>query len=217
MIRDFSTGDLVLLLLAARWTIALSVIAFVGGSAVGLLVALARTSSARIPRYLATFHIELFQDTPLLMQLFVVFFGANVLGFQIGVWTAVSIGLTLYGSAFLGEIWRGCIQAVPAGQWEAAKALGLRTWQASLLVVLPQALRLAVPPTIGFLVQLIKNTSLASIIGFTELTRTGQLVNNATYEPLVVFLVVSLIYFALCWPLSLASRRLERRLARAAA
>ena len=106
---------------------------------------------------------------------------------------------------------------MPAGQWEAAKALGLRTWQASLLVVLPQALRLAVPPTIGFLVQLIKNTSLASIVGFTELTRTGQLVNNATYEPLMVFLVVSLIYFALCWPLSLASRRLERRLARTAA
>ncbi|ODT12839.1 MAG: amino acid ABC transporter permease [Mesorhizobium sp. SCN 65-12] len=212
MIRDFSTGDLVLLLLAARWTIALSVIAFVGGSAVGLLVALARTSSARIPRYLATFYIELFQDTPLLMQLFVVFFGANVLGFQISAWTAVSIGLTLYGSAFLGEIWRGCIQAVPAGQWEAAKALGLRTWQASLLVVLPQALRLAVPPTIGFLVQLIKNTSLAAVIGFVELTREGQLTAAGTYKPFAVYITVAAIYFAMCFPLSQWSRSIERKL-----
>jgi polar amino acid transport system permease protein len=214
MIRDFSTGDLFLLLLAARWTIALSLIAFAGGSLVGLVVALARTSNSRFTRRATIGYIELFQDTPLLMQLFVVFFGANVLGFQVDAWTAVSIGLTLYGSAFLGEIWRGCIEAVPSGQGEAAKALGLRPWQSSMLIVLPQALRLAVPPTIGFMVQLIKNTSLASIVGFTELTRTGQLVNNATYQPLTVFIVVSLIYFALCWPLSLVSRKLERHLAK---
>lgn len=214
MIRDFSTGDLVLLLLAARWTILLSLIAFVGGSLVGLMIALARTSRSKALRYASTGYIELFQDTPLLMQLFIVFFGANIVGLQISAWTAAAIGLTLYGSAFLGEIWRGCIQAVPVGQLEAAKSLGLRQWQANLLVVLPQAVRLAVPPTIGFLVQLIKNTSLASIIGFTELTRTGQLINNATYQPLTVFIIVSLIYFALCWPLSLASRRLETRLAR---
>jgi polar amino acid transport system permease protein len=214
MIRDFSTGDFVLLLLAARWTILLSLIAFVGGSLAGLLIALARTSGSRLLRYASSGYIELFQDTPLLMQLFIVFFGANIIGLQVSAWTAAAIGLTLYGSAFLGEIWRGCIQAVPTGQREAAKSLGLRQWQAILLIVLPQALRLAIPPTIGFLVQLIKNTSLASIIGFTELTRTGQLINNATYQPLTVFIIVSLTYFALCWPLSLASRRLESRLAR---
>lgn len=212
MIRDFSTGDLLLLLLAARWTVALSLIAFAGGAMAGLAVALARASSAAIPRYAAMVYIELFQDTPLLMLLFVVFFGANVLGFQVSPWAAASIGLTLYGSAFLGEIWRGCLESVPTGQREAAKALGLKPWQAMVFVVLPQALRLSIPPTIGFLVQLVKNTSLASIIGFTELTRTGQLVNNATYRPLAVFLAVSLIYFALCWPLSLASRQLEKRL-----
>ena len=213
MIRDFSTGDVMLLLFAARWTVALSLIAFVGGSVMGLLIALARTSGSKLLRYVATGYIELFQDTPLLMQLFLVFFGANLLGLQISAWTAVSVGLTLYGSAFLGEIWRGCIQAVPVGQREAAQALGLRGWQSMVLVILPQAVRLAVAPTVGFLVQLIKNTSLASIVGFTELTRTAQLVNNATYQPLVVFLLVSLIYFMLCWPLSVASRRLETRLA----
>jgi polar amino acid transport system permease protein len=216
MIRDFSSGDLLLLVLAARWTVVLSLIAFVGGSIIGLIVALMRLARFGPVRYAATAWIELFQDTPLLMQLFIVFFGADLLGFQVNAWTAVSIGLTLYGSAFLGEIWRGCIQAVPVGQLEAAKSLGLRRWQASVLVVLPQALRIAVPPTIGFLVQLIKNTSLASIIGFTELTRTAQLINNATYQPLTVFLIVSLIYFSLCWPLSLASRHLEKRLAKQA-
>lgn len=213
MIRDFSLSDLALLLLSARWTILLSLIAFVGGSLMGLAIALARTAASRPIRWTATGYIELFQDTPLLMQLFIVFFGANVLGFQISAWTAVSIGLTLYGSAFLGEIWRGCLQAVPQGQWEAAKALGLHKWQALYLIILPQALRLAIPPTIGFLVQLIKNTSLASIVGFTELTRTGQLINNATYQPLLIFITISLLYFAMCWPLSLASRQLERRLA----
>ncbi|WP_407695484.1 amino acid ABC transporter permease [Siculibacillus lacustris] len=135
------------------------------------------------------------------------------MGFQISAWTAVSVGLTLYGSAFLGEIWRGCLEAVPKGQWEAARALGLHEWKTLYLIILPQALRLAIPPTIGFLVQLIKNTSLASIVGFTELTRTGQLINNATYQPLLIFITISLIYFAMCWPLSLASKRLERRLA----
>ena len=214
MILDFSTGELVLLLLAARWTIVLSLIAFVGGSAVGLLIALARTSRRRPLRYATTAYIELFQDTPLLMQLFIVFFGANIIGMQISAWAAAAIGLTLYGSAYLGEIWRGCIEAVPAGQSEAARSLGLRRWQTMVLIVLPQSVRLAAPPTIGFLVQLIKNTSLASIIGFTELTRTAQLVNNATYQPLTVFIIVSLIYFTLCWPLSIASRRLELRLAR---
>ena len=193
MIRDFSTGDLVLLLLAARRTIVLSLIAYAGGSVMGLLIALARTSRMKALRHAASGYIELFQDTPLLMQLFIVFFGANIIGQQISAWTAAAVGLTLYGSAFLGEIWRGCIEAVPAGQSEAARSLGLRQWQTNLLVVLPQALRLAIPPTIGFLVQLIKNTSLASIIGFTELTRTGQLINNATYQPLTVFIIVSLI------------------------
>jgi polar amino acid transport system permease protein len=216
MIRDFSLQDIALLLVSARWTILLSLIAFVGGSVVGLAIALARTSALAPARWLATGYIELFQDTPLLMQLFLVFFGANVLGLQISAWTAAAVGLTLYGSAFLGEIWRGCIQAVPKGQWEAATSLGLKGWKTSFLVILPQALRLATPPTIGFLVQLIKNTSLASIVGFTELTRTGQLVNNATYQPLLVFISISLIYFAMCWPLSLFSRRLERRLAASA-
>jgi polar amino acid transport system permease protein len=212
MIRDFSINDILLLLRAAQWTVVLSLIAFLGGAAVGLVIALARTAPLALLRRIATGYIELFQGTPLLMQLFVVFFGVNIIGYQISAWTAVALGLTLYGSAFLGEIWRGCIETVPKGQWEASRALGLRYPQQIVLIVLPQAVRIAIPPTVGFLVQLIKSTSLASILGFTELTRAGQLVNNATYRPLIVFAIVSAIYFALCWPLSVASRRLEKRL-----
>lgn len=214
MIRDFSPADILILLRATQWTVLLSLVAFAGGLAMGIVVALARTASRPALRGLAGGYVELFQGTPLLMQLFVVFFGANIIGLSVSAWGAAALGLTLYTSAFLGEIWRGCIESVPKGQWEAARALGLHYWAQVRLVVIPQAVRLAIPPTVGFMVQVIKSTSLTSILGFVELTRAAQLVNNTTYRPLLVFSIVSVIYFALCWPLSFASRRLEARLAR---
>jgi polar amino acid transport system permease protein len=146
------------------------------------------------------------------MQLFVLFFGMNIIGIKVNAWTAAAIGLTLYTSAFLGEIWRGCIQAIPKGQWEAAQSLGLNYLHQIVLIIFPQALRIATPPTVGFLVQVIKSTSLVSILGFVELTRAAQLVNNATYAPLLTFSIVSIIYFMLCFPLSSLSLKLEKRL-----
>jgi polar amino acid transport system permease protein len=217
MMRAFTEGDIVYLLLAARWTIGLSLIAFLGGGIGGMLIALARTCDLPWLRAVATGYIQLFQGTPLLMQLFLVFFGANVVGIDINALLAAAIGLTLNASAFLGEIWRGAIEAVPRGQWEAATALGLRYAGRMRYVVLPQATKLAIAPTVGFLVQLVKGTSLAAIIGFTELTRAGQIVNNATFKPFLVFGVVAIIYFVMCWPLSFASRRLEQRYAVASA
>ncbi len=213
MIRSFGYNEFLFLLSAVQWTLALSVIAFIGGATVGLFVALGRTSTIKPVRLLATGYIQLFQGTPLLMQLFLVFFGATVMGIDMNPWAAAALGLTLNASAFLGEIWRGCIQAVPRGQWEAASALGLRYPGLMRYVILPQAVKVAVPPTVGFLVQLIKSTSLAAIIGFTELTRAGQIVNNATFQPFLVFGIVAAIYFVLCWPLSLLSARLEQRYA----
>ncbi|MBP2290825.1 amino acid ABC transporter permease [Azospirillum rugosum] len=213
MIRSFGYNEFLFLLSAVQWTLALSAIAFIGGATVGLFVALGRTSTIKPVRLLATGYIQLFQGTPLLMQLFLVFFGATVMGIDMNPWAAAALGLTLNASAFLGEIWRGCIQAVPRGQWEAASALGLRYPGLMRYVILPQAVKVAVPPTVGFLVQLIKSTSLAAIIGFTELTRAGQIVNNATFQPFLVFGIVAAIYFVLCWPLSLLSARLEQRYA----
>lgn len=213
MIRAFGYNEFLFLVSAMQWTLALSAIAFIGGATVGLVIALARTSDIKAVRLAATGYIQLFQGTPLLMQLFLVFFGATVLGLDLNPWAAAALGLTLNASAFLGEIWRGCIQAVPRGQWEAASALGLRYPGLMRYVILPQAVKVAVPPTVGFLVQLIKSTSLAAIIGFTELTRAGQIVNNATFQPFLVFGIVAVLYFLMCWPLSLLSARLERRYA----
>lgn len=194
----------------------LTAIGFVGGIVFGLFVALLRVAANRPARWFATAWIALFQGTPLLMQLFVVYFGLPLLGLDVSAWLAVAIALTAHASAFLGEIWRGAIQAMPKGQTEAAHALGLHYRSRMLDVILPQALKLSLPATIGFLVQLLKGTSLAAIVGFIELTRAGQIVSNQTYQPIFVFGLVGAIYFLLCWPLSLWGSRMESRMSRAA-
>ena len=211
--RQLNLGDYEFLLLAVRWTILLSVYAAIGGGIAGLVIALMRVSGYRMVRWIAIGYIRIFQGTPLLLQLFLVFFGGDMLGVPLGAWVSAILGFSLNAGAFLGEIWRGAIQAVPAGQTEAARALGLGYIPIMVRVILPQALRLAIPPTVGFLVNLIKSTSLAAIIGFVEVTRAGQMLNNATFRPFYIFGIVSAIYFALCWPLTLTSRRLERQLA----
>ncbi|MEO3999513.1 amino acid ABC transporter permease [Mesorhizobium sp. CAU 1732] len=213
MIRAFGINEFWFIVMAVQWTVALSAVAFAGGVVGGLAVALARVSSIPPLRYAALGFIRLFQGTPLLMQLFLVFFGLNIFGLGINPWLAAAIALTLHASAFLGEIWRGCIEAVPKGQAEASWALGLRYYDRMKSIILPQAARIAVAPTVGFLVQLIKGTSLASIIGFVELTRAGQIINNATFDPFTVFGLVAALYFILCWPLSIVARRMENRFA----
>ena len=183
MIRQFGPAEALFIIEAVRWTVLLSVVAFIGGGIGGLGVALARTAPSAWLRDVAAGYIQLFQGTPLLMQLFLVFFGCTVLGAGIDPLAAAAIALTLNAAAFLGEIWRGCIQAVPVGQWEAATALGMRHLARMRYVVLPQAGKVAIAPTVGFLVQLVKSTSLASIIGFVEITRAGQIINNVTFRP----------------------------------
>jgi len=208
---DFSLWDIFRnLLLAARWTVGLSLVAFAGGALVGLallLVRLARWPGARLG---VSLYVQVFQGTPLLMQLFLAYFGLALLGVNVSAWVAAGMALTLYSSAFLTEIWRGCVDAVPKGQWEASESLALSFGETLRHVVGPQALRIAVPPTVGFLVQVIKGTALASVIGFIELTKAGTMITNATFRPFTVYACVALLYFALCWPVSAYSRRLER-------
>ena len=213
MSGGFGWAEFGFLLRGLQWTVLLSIIAFVGGGVGGLLVALGRTSGRRwLERAMAGF-VALFQGTPLLMQLFVVYYGLGLLGLKLPAWAAVAIGFTLSASAFLGDIWRGAIQSIPRGQTEAGQALGLHPWQRLRHIVLPQAFRVSQPATVGYLVQLIKGTSLAAIVGFIELARAGQIVSNQTFQPMLVFGVVGAIYFALCWPLSLYSARLETKFA----
>ena len=213
--RTLGSGEILFILAAIRWTLLLSAAAFVGGSIGGMLIALMRSGRIKPLRWIAFGYIKLFQGTPLLMQLFLAFFVPGLFGFNVDPWGAAALGLSLHASAFLGEIWRGAIETVPRGQWESSAALGLRYWSQMRLVVLPQAVPIAIPPTVGFLVQLIKGTSLASIIGFVELTRAAQVINNAVFQPFTIFGIVGLAYFAVCWPLSAYSKRMERRLAAA--
>ncbi len=213
--RTFGFSEFLFILEAAKWTVALSMIAFAGGAVGGLLIALGRTSHNAVARFLSGAFIQIFQGTPLLLQLFLVFFGAPILGLEINPWVAAGAALILNSSAFLGEIWRGCIQAIPSGQWEAAQALSLSYVSRMRDVILPQAFKIALAPTVGYMVQIIKGTSLAAIIGFVEVTRSGQIINNATFQPLIVFSVVAAIYFVLCWPLSLLAARMERQQAAA--
>lgn len=211
--RSLGPNEIWFILLAVRWTLLLSIAAFAGGTVGGLLIALMRTSRFKGLRWAAISYIKLFQGTPLLMQLFLAFFVPGIFGIDVDPWGAAALGLSLHASAFLGEIWRGCIEVVPKGQWEASSALGLRYWNQMRHIVVPQAFRIAIPPTVGFLVQLIKATSLASIIGFVELTRAAQVINNAVFQPFTIFGLVALTYFIVCWPLSLYSRRMEQKLA----
>jgi polar amino acid transport system permease protein len=209
-------GEFLFLLKGLQWTIALSAVGFICGMVTGLGVALLRTSNVRFLKRSAAGYIAVFQGTPLLMQLFVVYYGLALYGLKLDAWVAIAIGFTLHASAYLGEIWRGAIEAVPRGQVEAARALSLSYFWRMKDVVLPQALRISLPATIGFLVQLIKGTSLAAFVGFTELSRAGSMVSNQIFKPLLVFGIVGLMYFAICWPLSVYGARLERKFAAAA-
>ena len=219
---EFSIWDIFRnLLLAARWTVVLSLVAFIGGGLVGALLLVGRLSAARsapgaqkaarMVRRALDGYVLLFQGTPLLMQLFLAYFGLALFGINVPAWVAAGVALTLYTSAYLAEIWRGCVDAIPKGQWEAAQSLALNFGEQLRYIVLPQAVRIAVPPTVGFLVQVIKGTALASVIGFIELTKAGTMITNATFKPFVVYSCVALMYFALCFPVSLYARKLERK------
>ena len=193
------------------WTVGLSLLAFLGGGLLGFGVALASAYGPRWSRLLVSLYIKLIQGTPLLVLLPLAYFGLPALGLEVAPLTAASLAMSIYVSAYLGEIWRGCIESVPRTQAEAAECLALRWHQRVWHVILPQAVKIATPPTVGFMVQIVKNTSLASAIGFVELARAGQIINHSTFEPFVIFMIVALLYFVVCYPLSVLSRRLERK------
>lgn len=202
------------LLLGAVGTLELSILTFIVGGLAGLSVALARIAPVRAVRMASGAYIQLIQGTPLLVLMGLCFYGPNILGIgSVPALLAAALAMTIYSSAFLGEIWRGCIQSVHKSQWEAAECIGLTRWQRMVKVVLPQALRIATPPTVGFMVQIIKNTSIASlVIGFAELSYNAKVLNNSTFQPFIYFGCAALLYFAMCYPLSRWSRGLERKL-----
>lgn len=195
-------------------TLALALTGFIGGGIMGMAIALMRVSRSGILRTVSYVYVQLVQGIPMPVMMFLSFFGLAVMGFDIPAFVAAAVSMTLFAGAYLGEIWRGSIAAVPKTQWEAGESLGLTDFQQMRDVILPQAVRLSIPPTIGFMVQIIKNTSYSVVIGFIELTQAGKIINNAIYQPFLIFTIVGAIYFCLCSPLSRLSRGLEARLRR---
>lgn len=211
--RTFNLNDFLALIEALKWTFALVALALAFGGPLALALALMRSGRAAVPRWIATAFIEIVQGMPILGLLMFFYFGMPVfLGINVPAIMAVGIAFAIYTAAFLGEIWRGGIQAIKHAQWEAAACLGITKWQQFRYVIAPQAFRIALPSTVGFLVQLIKNTSLASVVGFVELARAGQIASAGTFQPLLIYSVVAAIYFTICFPLTSWSRKLEARL-----
>ncbi|KDP89497.1 amino acid ABC transporter permease [Cupriavidus sp. SK-3] len=211
---SLSLDQVLFILRGAGWTLLLSAMGFIGGALVGLPLALARGRGARLLRTITGAFVQLVQGVPLPVIMFVVYFGISVGGFDLPALVAAGIAMTAYSSAYLAEIWKGCIQAVPRTQWEAAECLALTPLQRVVHVILPQAARIAVAPTVSFLVQIVKNSSYAVVIGFFDLTYSARVVNNSTFEPFVVFSIAAVLYFAICYPLSMLSYKLERRFKR---
>jgi len=201
------------LLTAAKWTVALSCVALIGGGLLALVLTAAITGPFRPLYWMGRAGIQFIQGTPLLMQLFLFYFGLPLfLGVNISAWAVACITLIIFTSSYLAEIWSSSIRAIPAAQWEAASSLGLCHLQQLRYVIVPQAVKIAIPPSVGFSAQVIKGTSLTSIIGFLELTRIGQAINNVTFKPFIVYSMVAGIYFLLCYPISFYSRKMERKL-----
>jgi polar amino acid transport system permease protein len=161
---------------------------------------------------LATGYIGVIQGIPALMILFLAYYGLSLAGLELPPLVAASIAMSLYVSGYLADIWRGAIQSVPWQQWEASSSLAMTRVQQFRYVVLPQALRIATPPSVGFAVQAVKNTSIVSIVNVVEIARAGQLVNSVAYQPFKIYSLVALLYFVICWPMSLLAARLERKL-----
>ncbi|KAF1048921.1 amino acid ABC transporter permease [Xylophilus sp.] len=214
MLFGISSDQIGFIFRGAGWTLALSLMGFAGGLLVGLPIALALSRGGRLLQAVGGAYVKLVQGIPLPVIMFLCYFGISIAGFDLPSLVAAGLAMTAYASAYLGEIWKGCIAAVPRTQWEAAECLALRPMQRAMHVILPQAVRIAVAPTVGFLVQIVKNSSYAVVIGFFDLTYSARVVNNSTFKPFAVFTLAALLYFAICYPLSSLAHRLERRLAR---
>ncbi|HEY4065680.1 MAG TPA: amino acid ABC transporter permease [Burkholderiaceae bacterium] len=207
----FSATHFIFLLRGTGWTLLLFVLALGLGGLGGFVLMLWRISPATALRVLTATLIQVVQGVPLLILLFLAYYGLSIFGFSLPAIVAATIGLSLYMSVYLAEIWRGSVESISRTQWQACEALGLSRWQALRHVIIPQAVRIALPSTVGFLVQALKSTSLASVVGFVELTRAGQMINNNIIQPFLIFSLVGTLYFLMCYPMSRWSRRLERK------
>lgn len=181
------------------------------GLFVGLLVALAKISSDRRLSRAASLYIEIFRGTPALIQLFIIYFGLGAIGLAFTSLQAAIIGLGLNAAAYIAEIFRAGLDAVPRGQTEAARAIGMRPVQVLRWIVLPQAIGVVLPPLGNVGISLIKDTSVASLIAAPDLMLRAQDLSSQYFQPLEIYLIVGAMYFAICFPLSTLVRAAEKR------
>jgi len=214
MAFDFGTF-LPPLVRGAGLTIFLCLISGSIGTLIGLVVGIARSSPWRVFRWTAAVYTNFIRGIPILIILLFSYFVLPLMfsaaTFSRGV-TAIA-GLSIYAGAYIAEIFRGSIEAIPRGQLEAAEALGMHYVSEMRYIVLPQAMKIAVPPLVGFLIALVKASSLVSVIGYTDLTRAGQIITSQNQLPLTTFVIVAAFYFAISYPISLFGRWYERRIA----
>jgi polar amino acid transport system permease protein len=209
---DFLGNFIGVLSQALLLTVALSVTALIGGALIGTVIALARVLGGRNVDRLLTLPVDLIRGTPLLVQLMVWYLVPSAVQLDVSPFMAAAVGLSVNAGAFISEILRGGLGAVPRGQREAALALGLSRTYSVFGIELPQALPAIVPALVGFYIGLIKDTSLAYIVGLHELTRQAKLIADFTFRPLEIYIVIAGLYFVLCYPLSRLVPRIERRL-----
>ena len=202
------------LLHAAFTTVWISWVALLLGAVVGALVGIARTSRRRVLRLAALLYTEVFRSIPILILMFFCYFGLPlVTGINLSPFAAATLALMLEASSLMSEVVRAGIESVSRGQWEAAYSTGMRYWSAMRHVIGPQAVRVMLPASVGVYIATLKNSSLASIIGYLELTKTGLLIRDSTGSSFMVFLVVSILYFVINYTISLGGGLLERKFA----
>jgi polar amino acid transport system permease protein len=211
--KSFGLSDVFFLLRAAGVTILLVSAGMSLGTIIGFLFGIVGSCSRnQVWKYLVAGYVEFFRGTPLLIQVFLIYFGLPLFGINVPAMVAAIISLTIYTGAYMTEITRGGILSVAKTQWEASASIGLTFLQQMRYVIVPQAVRIMIPPSVGFLVGLVKDSSLMAVIGFMELTRVARLISDRTMKPILVISIAGIIYFIICYPLALLGRRLEKAL-----
>ncbi|RSD25890.1 amino acid ABC transporter permease [Mesobacillus subterraneus] len=199
---------------AIFYTIPLTLISFVFGIGLAILTALARISDVKFLRAVARVYVSAIRGTPLLVQLFILFYGLPTIGIVLDPWPSAIIGFSLNVGAYASEIIRAAILSIPKGQWEAGYSIGMNNRQVLKRIIFPQATRVSIPPLSNTFISLVKDTSLASMILLTEMFRRAQEIATTNYEFLLLYTEAALIYWVICFLLSIAQGRIENRLDR---
>ncbi len=202
------------LLAAAGGTLRMTALAYILGAIAGLAIALARLSRGRLLSAPAILYIEIVRGTPALTQLFLIYFGLGSIGLAFSAFEAAVVGLGLNYAAYMAEVYRAGIEAIHRGQREAAQSIGMTQGQAMRHIILPQAIRIILPPMANYAISLLKDTSVASLISAPELMLRARDLSSEYFMPMELYLIAGLMYLAMAYPLSQAVRRLERYFAR---